>query len=79
MEPAVTIQVSMCRSVSQTTVFICVGRCWDDLDSGYWWIIKIPILLSVFVCKSLLETDYVFIDVFIVDVFVRSFVHSFIH
>ncbi|KTG46794.1 hypothetical protein cypCar_00006897 [Cyprinus carpio] len=23
--------------------------CWDDLDSGYWWIIKIPILLSVFV------------------------------
>ncbi|KAK7134288.1 hypothetical protein R3I93_017640 [Phoxinus phoxinus] len=23
--------------------------CWDDMDSGYWWIIKIPILLSVFV------------------------------
>ncbi|XP_051530958.1 vasoactive intestinal polypeptide receptor 1-like [Myxocyprinus asiaticus] len=23
--------------------------CWDDLDSGYWWIIKIPILISVLV------------------------------
>ncbi|XP_017576029.2 growth hormone releasing hormone receptor 2 [Pygocentrus nattereri] len=23
--------------------------CWDDLDSGLWWIIKTPILLSVFV------------------------------
>ncbi|XP_030630921.1 growth hormone releasing hormone receptor 2 [Chanos chanos] len=23
--------------------------CWDDLDSGLWWIIKAPILLSVFV------------------------------
>ncbi|XP_073773351.1 growth hormone releasing hormone receptor 2 isoform X1 [Danio rerio] len=23
--------------------------CWDDLDSGFWWIIKIPILLSVLV------------------------------
>uniref|UniRef100_A0A673GA88 Growth hormone releasing hormone receptor 2 n=1 Tax=Sinocyclocheilus rhinocerous TaxID=307959 RepID=A0A673GA88_9TELE len=27
--------------------------CWDDLDSGYWWIIKIPILLSVFAWLTL--------------------------
>lgn len=24
-------------------------RCWDNLESHSWWIIKIPILLSIFV------------------------------
>lgn len=30
-------------------IFVCVCRCWDDLESRLWWMIKTPILLSIFV------------------------------
>uniref|UniRef100_A0A3Q1CLQ6 G-protein coupled receptors family 2 profile 2 domain-containing protein n=1 Tax=Amphiprion ocellaris TaxID=80972 RepID=A0A3Q1CLQ6_AMPOC len=31
------------------TVCSCVCSCWDNLESRLWWIIKIPILLSIFI------------------------------
>ena len=33
---------------------VCLNsfRCWDDFDSALWWIIKTPILISVFVSMT---------------------------
>lgn len=32
--------------------FLLFHRCWDDYSSLYWWIIKAPILLAIFVSMS---------------------------
>lgn len=32
--------------------FLLSHRCWDDYTSLYWWVIKAPILLAIFVSMS---------------------------
>lgn len=32
--------------------FLLTPRCWDDYTSLYWWVIKAPILLAIFVSTS---------------------------
>jgi len=40
-----------CKCVAEP--FLLSHRCWDDYTSLYWWVIKAPILLAIFVSMSL--------------------------
>ncbi|XP_069016156.1 secretin receptor-like [Embiotoca jacksoni] len=37
-----------CMSPDSKHVNASVNRCWDDLESRSWWVIKIPVLLCIF-------------------------------
>lgn len=39
-----------CKGVAE--LFLLSHRCWDDYTSLYWWVIKAPILLAIFVSTS---------------------------
>lgn len=39
-----------CKGVAEP--FLLSHRCWDDYTSLYWWVIKAPILLAIFVSTS---------------------------
>lgn len=39
-----------CKWVAEP--FLLSHRCWDDYTSPYWWVIKAPILLAIFVSMS---------------------------
>lgn len=39
-----------CKWVAEP--FLLSHRCWDDYTSLYWWVIKAPILLAIFVSMS---------------------------
>lgn len=40
-----------------TMLMFGMCRCWDNLESRLWWIIKTPILLSIFVSTQLLHLN----------------------